>query len=107
MSTRFPYTTHFRSAVGAPIGELVDLGPRLAVIFERRNVIRLGLVGIARGDLLVNRFQQRGWIAEIAIEIDLGEEQRQVLEILPDDRRLAAGDAALIQALSVLDDVLR
>ena len=35
---------------------------------------------------------------EPAVEVDLGEEQGEVLEVLPDDRGLATGDALLVQA---------
>ena len=45
----------------APIGDLVDLRPGLAVFLEGRNVVGFRLVGVARGDLLVDRFQQRVW----------------------------------------------
>jgi hypothetical protein len=50
-------------------------------------------------------FSRRG-VAEIAIEVDFREQQRQVLEVLPDDRLLAARDPALVEPLRVLDDVL-
>src|SRR5665254_14456 len=46
------------------------------------------------------------WDREIAVEVDLGEEQGQVLEVLPDDRLLAAREAPLVQPLRVPDDVL-
>ncbi len=42
--------------------------------------------------------QQRLRIAEVAVQVDLGEQQRQVLEVLPDDRRLAARVALLVQS---------
>ena len=38
--------------------------------------------------------------------LDLAKEKRQVLEVLPDDRLLAAADPPLVQSLRVLDDVL-
>ena len=43
---------------------------------------------------------------KVAVEVNLGEEQRQILEIFPDDRLFAARDAPVVQALGVLDDVL-
>ena len=50
--------------------------------------------------------QQSLRVTEVAVEVDLGEEQRQILKVLPDDRFLAARDAPLVQTLGVLDDVL-
>ena len=65
-----------------------------------------GLSALYAGHLLVQRLAKLIRIAEVPVEIDLGEEQRQVLEILPDDRLLAARDPPLVQPLRVLDDVL-
>ena len=89
-----------------PEGELVELRPGLGRLVERRDLVGLGLVGVVDGDLRVQRREQRLGVAEVAVEVDLGEEQRQVLEVLPDDRLLAARDAPLVQPLRVLDDVL-
>src|SRR5208337_3011599 len=58
------------------------------------------------GYLRVQCREQSLGFAEVAVQVDFGEEQRQVLEILPDDRVIAARDAALVQPLSVPDNVL-
>ena len=94
------------AAGGAPVGELVELRPGLGGLVEGRDLVGLGLVRVVGGHLRVQRREQRLGIAEVAVEVDLGEEQRQVLEVLPDDRLLAARDAPLVQPLRVPDDVL-
>ena len=85
---------------------LLSCGQASASSSKRRDLVGLGLVGVVGGDLRVQRREQRLGIAEVAVEVDFGEEQRQVLEVLPDDRLLAARDAPLVQPLRVLDDVL-
>ena len=94
------------AAGGAPVGQLVELRPGLGGLVEGRNLVGLGLVRVVGGHLRVQRREQRLGIAEVAVEVDLGEEQGQVLEVLPDDRLLAARDAPFVQPLRVLDDVL-
>jgi hypothetical protein len=47
------------------------------------------LSGVVDGHLRVQRGQQRLGITEVTVEIDFGEQQGEVLEILPDDRPLA------------------
>ena len=90
----------------APIGDLVDLPPSLGIPLEGRDVVALRLVRIADSQLGVDRRQQRLGIAEVSVEIDLGEQQGQILEIFPHDRRLATRDPALVQPQCVLHDVL-
>ena len=85
---------------------LLSCGQASACLVERRDLVGLGLVGVVGRDLRVQRREQRLRVAEVAVEIDLGEEQRQVLEVLPDDRLLAARDAPLVQPQRVPDDVL-
>ena len=94
------------AAGGHPEGELVELRPGLGRFVERGDPVGLGLAFVAGGHLLVQIPEQRLGITEVAVEIDLAEEQRQVLEVLPDDRLVAAGDPPLVQPLRVLDDVL-
>ena len=94
------------AAGGAPVGELVELRPGLGRLVEGRDLVGLRLVRVVGGDLRVQRREQRLRVAEVAVEVDLGEEQRQVLEVLPDDRLFAARDAPIVQPLRVLDDVL-
>src|SRR5690606_28689587 len=58
-----------------PQGELVELWPRLGVRIQRSELVGLGLVRVVRGDLSVQRREQRLRVAEVAIEVDLREEQ--------------------------------
>src|SRR5690606_8013864 len=52
------------------------------------------------------RLPQAGGVAEVAVEVDLREQQRQVLEVLPDDRLFAPGDAPVVEALRERNDGL-
>ena len=94
------------AAGGHPEGELVELRPGLGGFVERRDPVTLGLALVAGGHLLVQIPEQRLGIAEVAVEVDLAEEQGQILEVLPDDRLIAAGYPPVVQPLRVLDDVL-
>ena len=86
---------------------MLSCGQASAGLVERRDLVGLGLVRRCSAAIrCVERREQRLRVAEVAVEVDLGEEQRQVLEVLPDDRLLAARDAPLVQPLRVLDDVL-
>jgi hypothetical protein len=69
-------------------------------------VITVRFVRVAGFYLCIDRFEKRIWITEISIEINLGEQQSQILEIFPDDRRFAAYDTTFIQTLGMLDDIL-
>ena len=57
--------------------------------------VELGNVGVQVGQQLVR-------VAEVAVEVDLGEEQAEILKILPPDRLGPAG----ADGLGVADDVL-
>ena len=73
------------AAGGHPEGKLVELRPGRDGFVEPDNPVVLLLVGVVRSHLCVQRLEQRLRIAEVAVEVDLAEEQRQVLEVLPDD----------------------
>ena len=92
--------------VALQYASLVELRPGLGLLVERRDLVGLWLVGVVGRYLSVQRLEQLLRVAEVAVEINLGEEQRQILEIFPDDRLLAARDAPVVQPLGVLDDVL-
>src|SRR5690606_7463712 len=62
-------------------------------LFQRRN---------AR----VERLPQAGGVAEVAVEVNFREQQRQVLEVLPDDRFFAPGDAPVVEVLRDRNDGL-
>ncbi len=94
------------AAGGAPVGQLVELRPGISATVEGHDLVGLWLVRVINGHLRVQRREQCLGIAEVAVEVDLGEEQGQVLEILPDDRLLASRNPPLVQPLCVLDDVL-
>ena len=79
-----------------PEGELVELWPSLHRLVERRDPVSLGLVRIVGVHLLIQLHKQRIGVAKVAVQIDLGEEQGQVLEILPDDRVLAASNTPFV-----------
>ena len=50
------------------------------------------------GDVLVHRLQQFPRAVEVPVQVDLREEQREVLEVLPRDRTQAPRDASLVEA---------
>ena len=62
------------AACGAQVSDLVDLRPRFATLIEQGDVVALRLVAVEGGDLLVNCRQQRFGVAEIAIEVDFGQQ---------------------------------
>ena len=80
--------------------------PGLSGFVEGRDLVSLALVRVVGGHLRVQLCEQRLGITEIAFQVDLAEEQGQVLEVLPDDRLVAAGNPPFVQPLRVLDDVL-
>ena len=69
-------------------------------------MVGLRLVFAERGDARVQRREQRPRIAEPAVKVDLGEEQGEILEVVPDNRGLAAGDALLVEVGGDGDDRL-
>ena len=85
----------------APVGKLVQLRPSLGLRVERPdNLVGLRLVRVVERYLVVEAFSSAAGSLKVAVEVDLGEQQRQVLEVLPDDRLFAARDPALIQPLA-------
>ena len=89
-----------------PESELVELRPDLSSFIERGDLVSLGLVRVVGGHLHVQLHEQCLRIAEVAVQVNLGEEQSQVLKILPNDRLLAVGDPPFVQLLRVPDNVL-
>src|SRR5690606_7968339 len=59
-----------------------------------------------RRNARVERLPQAGGVAEVAVEVDLREQQRQVLEVLPGDRLFAPGDATVVEVLRDRNDGL-
>ena len=94
------------AAGGHPEGELVELRPGLGGFVERGDLVGLGLACVVGGHLRVQGGEQGLGIAEVAVQVDLAEEEGQVLEVLPDDRFFAPGDPPFVQPLGMLDDVL-
>ena len=97
------------AAGGHPERQLVELRRSVAFggsLVERGDAVGLRLAFVECGDACVQRREQRTRVAEPAVEVDLGEEQGEVLEVLPDDRGLAAGDALLVEAGGDGDDRL-
>ena len=93
--------------VAHPEGELVELRPGLGRFVEAARSGRpRACRRCRRRSAAFSAVEQRLRVAEVAVEVDLGEEQRQVLEVLPDDRLFAARDAPLVQPQRVPDDVL-
>ena len=94
------------TARGHPEGQLVQLLPGLACRIQGCDLVRLGLVHVPGCHLLVQPCQQGLRIPEVPVEIDLGEQQGQVLEVLPHHGLVAARKAPLVEPLRVPDDVL-
>ncbi len=88
------------AARGLPEGDFPQVVRR-----PRLELILWVLLRVPRLEEGVHVGQQSGGIAEPAVEIDLREEERDVLEILPPDG-LAATLPVVVQCLRVADDVL-
>ena len=70
--------------MGAPMaGHLLKAGHKVAVWNRTRSKAE------ALG-------KQGARVAEVAVEVDLREDQREILEVLPDDRRLPSRHAPLV-----------
>jgi len=53
-----------------------------------------------------SRRKQALGVAEVAVKVDFGKEQSQVLEVFPDDGPVTARDPAFVKPLRVPNDVL-
>ena len=97
------------AAGGHPERQLVELPRSFGFgggLVEQGDAVGLRLALVERGDVRVQRREQRPRVTEPAVEVDLGKEQGEVLEVLPDDRGVATGDALLVQAGGDGDDRL-
>ena len=79
-----------------PEGDLVELRPSLGAFVQRLDTVGLVLAFVECGYLLVQGSKKSRWVAKIAVQVDLGKEQRQVLKVFPDDWGIAASNAPVI-----------
>ena len=89
-----------------PVGQLVELCPRVTRCSERCDRSAVGARLVVPFDLKVQRIAQRNRVGEVPVEVDLGEQQRQILEVLPYDRRLRLRHPLGVDRQCVADDVV-
>jgi hypothetical protein len=87
----------FAAARGIPESDLSQVGK-----FVGRNLVLVELVLVEFGDKLVQVRQKFVRVTKEAVEVNLGEQEREPLEILPANRV----HPSLVQLERVLDDVL-
>ena len=93
--------------VAHPERELVELRPWIAGDDRTgRPVSLIGSCVVVRGDRSFRSIASWARVAEVAVEVDLGEQQRQVLEVLPGSASPSAGDRFALIGCGVGDDVL-
>src|SRR5690606_29914870 len=94
------------AAGGHPERDLVELEARVLGLLQCRDPVRFRERLVQRCNARVECLSQAGGVAEVAVEVDLREQQRQVLEVLPDDRFFAPGDAPVVEVLRDRNDGL-
>ena len=94
------------AAGGHPEGDLVELEARVLGLLQCRDPVRFRERLVQRRNARVERLPQAGGVAEVAVEVDFREQQRQVLEVLPGDRLLTPGDAPVVEVLRDRNDGL-
>ena len=90
----------------APVGNFIQLWPRLCLFVKGGNLVGFWFVRVVGSNLGIQRLHQALRVAKISIQVDLGKKKRQILEILPGDRLFPTRDAPVVEAQSVLHDVL-
>lgn len=89
-----------------PVGELVELRPSFPFRIKRWEPVALRFALVPDNNPFVQGRKQPLRVAEISIKVDFGEEEGQILEVLPDNRCLSARNSPLVETLCVLDDIL-
>ena len=94
------------AAGGTPVCKLVDLRPGFSLCIKRSDLVGFGFLHIVSCNLYVQLPEERIRITEIAVKIDLGKKQGEILKVFPDNRLLPACDTPFIEPHGVADNIL-